>query len=111
MSKLYAENMSIESACGIGHVYGYSIGRTSWGWGLSLDELKNDGGADWVLAAFTPNEVCEKTYKALCAKHRLVFQSPVRENKNSGNRFFFCIFDTEGTMPYVDDENDDEDDL
>lgn len=110
MSNLYAENESIPSACGVGHIYSFSQGdKPAWYWGTNINDLKNDGGADWTMAAFVPTDVCKAMYKALCAKHRLVFQSPVRENKNSGQEFFFCIFDTKGTMPYADEYPDDDD--
>lgn len=57
---------------------------------LSKDEA---GGAGWILTGFIDTTDCHMMYNTLCKKFKLVYQSPVRENRNSGNDFFFCIWD------------------
>lgn len=51
------------------------------------------GGANWVIAGFINTKTCREAYQELCKNYTLVWQSPVRTNSRSGNRFFFCIFD------------------
>lgn len=57
---------------------------------------KPQGGSDWLISGFNKSKVCEQAYKELSEKYPIVYQSPVRNNRNMGSRhpFFFAIFDT-----------------
>lgn len=100
---------SIDSNCGVGYVSGIEEipeKRLSPSWwneerhgrysyeDTPIENLRNHGGCGWLLSGFISNNECKAAYEALCTKHHLVYQSPVRVNANSGRRFFVCIFDT-----------------
>ena len=114
MSDIRAFNDSINGNCGVGYIYNLQrkpakVDRWWYDPDETLDEMYNQGGCDWLLSGFVNEPICMEAYKELVAKHRLVFQSPIRVNKNSGREFFFCIFDVKGTMEYADyDDSEDE---
>jgi hypothetical protein len=66
------------------------------------EEIKNLAlskmGAGWAIASFTDSVSLEDTYyKAyleLKKKFKIIYQSPVRKNRRTGNKFFFCVYDT-----------------
>lgn len=82
--------------CGVGYVFNFEEYDTT-GW--SIDILKGtQGGCGWLMAGFvTRNKKCREAFKLLSSKYKLVYRSPTRKNVNSGNFFYFCIFDTRGT--------------
>ena len=80
---------SIVGSCGIGVIYGLESL-----FGRDLSHLVPSGGAGWELVAFIENDKCSMAYKTLKKRWPIVYQSPVRRNINSGNNFFFCIYDT-----------------
>lgn len=91
---MYGEFSTVAGACGVGviHNFGtsnyYSAEATS----------RNPGGAGWLCAGFIyKNKMCDQMFKELNDKYKLVFQTPVRTNINSGNEFYFAVFDTEGS--------------
>jgi hypothetical protein len=60
--------------------------------------IPNPGGCDWLLVGFTNERPAyKKAYQELMQRYgQPIYQSPVRYNKNSTNKFFFCIWDTKG---------------
>lgn len=54
---------------------------------------KNRGGCGFSGTGFIPTKVSKDSYEYMCKTFRLVFQTPVRKNKNSGNMFFYAMFD------------------
>lgn len=50
------------------------------------------GGIDFSVAGFTDTKRCQKTYNVIKESFDIVFQSPVKRNRNSGNMFFFIVF-------------------
>lgn len=59
---------------------------------------KNVTGCGWLIASFTPKlPVYEQAYKEMVKRFgEPVYQSPVRVNARTDNKFFFCIFDAKG---------------
>ena len=51
------------------------------------------GGCGFSGTGFIPTKVSKDSYEYMCKTFRLVFQTPVRKNKNSGNMFFYAMFD------------------
>lgn len=51
------------------------------------------GGAKLAVACFINTPRCRDAYKELAEKFQIVYQSSVRRNTNSGNRFFMVVYD------------------
>lgn len=60
---------------------------------------KQTANAGWAFCAFSDGVNSQwvsdqkLAYEWMSKNCKLVYQSPVRINKNTGNDFFFCIFD------------------
>lgn len=85
-------------SCGVGLVGGFEFNRNN-AYGYPMQEVQNlcrdtARGTGFVLAAFVNDAVCKAAYEAITKAHKLVFQSEVRINRNSGRDFFFIIYDT-----------------
>lgn len=66
--------------------------------GYTVYNIKNiskvhSGGCQLFGTGFINNKTMKEAYQQLCANSRLVFQTPVRMNKNSNNLFFYAMFD------------------
>jgi hypothetical protein len=82
----------VEYSCGLGVVGAFNKEYTYW----KISDVKNQfskHGTGFFVAGFIDNSRCKEAYEYLCKETNLVYQSPVRLNKNSNNKFFFCIFD------------------
>jgi len=102
----------VTGSCGIGVIYSHrimepkhwlgqnmhpgSIVRAMKHYSDTMNSLNsaNAGGCGFLLAAFIDTPECKAMYKFLKERHPILYKSDVRVNLNSGNRFFFCIFDT-----------------
>jgi hypothetical protein len=68
---------------------------------LTLKEItKNKNNAGFALCSFAKqgnddvwNEGQRQGYLWMCEHYKLLYQSTVRNNANTGNQFFFCVFD------------------
>lgn len=60
---------------------------------IPLEDLQF-GHTGFFVAGFIEDDICKEAYKILSKKHKIVYQSPVRRNMNSGNMFYFVIFDS-----------------
>lgn len=105
--QLCASSEIVAGQCGIGAIfnifqiqpgwdvkdYGYVSSTTGIFRGTLLEKLKHKGGAGFVGTGFINTSVSKASYEILCKNKRLIFQTPVRMNKNSGNMFFYAMFD------------------
>lgn len=66
----------------------------NWYQPTDLKDMMTDGGCGWIGAGFIDTGVCKHAYEVLSKAHKLVYQTPVRLNVNSGNPFFYAVFDT-----------------
>ncbi len=87
----YMDNLT--STCGVGVIYEYSDVNSHGKWATPFNKDRLEGGTGFEIAGFVKSDTCEKAYKFLSKKGQIVFQSPVRENINSGNEFFFVVLD------------------
>lgn len=95
------DHCSVPGACGVGVVYEFEdVGtrrKSHWGDVYTKATDCNKGGAGWICGGFLENDpVCDTVFEEMSAKYNLVFRTPTRINKNSGNPFYFAVFDTEG---------------
>jgi hypothetical protein len=89
---MYVEYDNVPGACGVQVVYGFEENDEGW----SSDKLEEveGGGAGWLCSGFNYNESSNEAFKYLSEKYKLVYRTPDRLNSNSGNMFFFAVFDT-----------------
>jgi hypothetical protein len=88
---------SLSGACGIGLFADFEkveLRKNSWYKPTPLKDEKNHGGSGWAISGFIDNEDCREAYDTLKEKYGILYQSPVRMNANSGNEFFFCLYDS-----------------
>jgi len=83
--------------CGVGLYYGFDYNSPAWALTINDTRAFVPGGAGWAIAGFVNTPICKKAYGQLAEKHKIIYQSPVRYNDNSGRQFFFCVYDTRKT--------------
>ena len=88
---MFAHYSTPPHTCGLTVLYDFS--RQNQGINLSLKRLPGVRGTGFFVCGFIHTKTCESFYKEVVSRYKLVYQSPVRTNTRSGNRFFFCVFD------------------
>lgn len=116
----YAEARTIPGNCGIGFFsyLSYFDGAHYFGNNYSRPLIKGQrfpGGCGWQISGFINTKECRQAYKDLSTFAEIVFQSPVRINRNSGRKFFFVVYNTythrktkkmpEGSKPNLENNN------
>jgi hypothetical protein len=81
---------TLVGGCGVNNVYAYD---DAWDNETEL-EYVDGGGAGWLIASFNYNSASNEVWAYLSNKYKVVFRTPDRMNSNSGNMFFFAVFDT-----------------
>ena len=89
----FAED-TLPATCGVGVLFDFQERGSRW-LGETIDEIKSDmqAGSGWYVVGFINTKTCRAAYEDLISNTKLIYQSPVRRNRNSKNDFFFCIFD------------------
>lgn len=84
----YQENLTF--CCGVNDIGEFAFEN---------DDVWQDGnavvtksGTGMFTASFIDNEVCAAAYAQLTKEHKLLYQSPLRKNSNSGRQLFLCVF-------------------
>jgi hypothetical protein len=88
---MYVRTEYIYGACGVSVISDFEINGVL-GVDLHEGDLTKDAGIGYTLAAFVNAEPSRIVYDVIQSKYKIVFQSPVKINMNSGNEFFFIIF-------------------
>lgn len=85
---------SLVGGCGV-TVFSDFSNEDHWGEkNMVVDDIdKDEIGAGWGIACFIDEDACREAYNDIASKYNIIFQSPVRTNRNTGNPFFFIIFD------------------
>lgn len=89
---IIAETGTVDSACGIGWIGYFVNGHQSDDY--PLIEIEPSGGAKFTVVGFINTNQCKEAYRILAERFKILYQSPVRVNENTGNRFFFVVYDT-----------------
>lgn len=97
-TKIICEKTTVEAGCGLGYaMYFDSINDNAddagWAYPDEAPGDKSQGGTGFELACFVHEPECRLAYVAMKKTKRVVYQSPVRVNINSGRPFFFTVFD------------------
>jgi len=83
--RVYEE--TVTGACGISVLYEFGCGK-------EVPDILIGGGIGLVCAGFIDgDEKSDKVFKEMEKRGPLLFKSPVRKNINSGNMFYFAVFD------------------
>lgn len=95
MAIVCAHNATLTGTCGVGLAARF-MADSGFHYGTQqLKGLQNYGGAKWRIAGFVNTVVCKEAYNILKEDCKIILQVPVRRNSNSGNPFFFCVYDTQ----------------
>lgn len=57
-------------------------------------EIKNNwvSGTGFFISSFINTAICKEAYQTIQNNFEIVYQSPVKNNYNSGNKFFFIVY-------------------
>jgi len=77
---------SLYGTCGVNVWYGYN-----YPCGYSIQEAPM-GGIGYTVAGFISTPASKQAFLHIKEKKEVVFCSPVKKNRNSGNKFFFVVF-------------------
>ena len=91
---IYTKSRTLAGTCGVGLFHDFS--DYSWDYeNYPLARAGAHGGCGWQIAGFIngdPN--VKEAYHILKERYKIVMQSPIRRNSNSGHNFFFVLYDT-----------------
>jgi hypothetical protein len=94
---IYAYNTTLSNGCGVGQYFEFRNEQCRYGDAHDISEVPNPGGAGYLVVHFiVKDEKCDEAYKILKKRFPIVFESEKRENVNSGNKVYFCVYDTKG---------------
>lgn len=104
---VYASHGTVHGACGVGVVWDFSNALHNK-WHRTVTEMTK-GGCGWICAGFIEGDkVCDEAFLQMSNKFKLMYRTPTRKNINSGNEFYFAIFDaSESGVPIGFDEYED----
>lgn len=89
-SEITADSEAMYGSCGIG-VWSDFFAE----YYPDVTKRPSPGGAGWHLLMFVEGRSSSKNmYEYAKSRWSILYQSEVRVNKNSGNKVFFCIYDT-----------------
>lgn len=78
---------TVPGACGMGVLYDF-------GYGSEISQIVNPGGIGYVCAGFRSDISADmKTFAEMEKRGPCVYRTPILKNVNSGNNFFFAVFD------------------
>lgn len=80
-------------ACGVRLVNDFDLVDDAFSWDDTIEDVQL-GQAGLVMAAFIKDDpICQKAYRELKGKFKIVYESRYRINKNSNNMFKLVIYD------------------
>jgi hypothetical protein len=82
----------LSSTCGVGLLYNFTSRDNYWGH-PRRSHARPVGGCGWNIAGFVNDQDRKEVYEYLKSTYKIVTQSPVRRNNNSGNSFFYVMYD------------------
>jgi hypothetical protein len=77
--------------CGLGVIHGFEH-NFGYGQTLSVERIRQGGGIGYTVVGFVNQPRCKKMYEWIKERYDIVFQSPVKKNRNSRRKFFFIVF-------------------
>ena len=95
MTAKVAESRTLPSTFGVGIFYDF-MEECDYGWNVRRiikEHAPPRGGCGWNIAGFIKTDESKEVYEDLQKKYKMVTQSPVRRNNNSGNSFFYVMYD------------------
>lgn len=97
MAKTF-HNCLLPNTCGVAISSLFRVNEASAG-GTKIENLISEAGCGWHCAGFTPESGAYKqAYEELKLKWKIVYQTPVRINTRTNNRFIFVVYDTKSKM-------------
>lgn len=88
-----ANQDTLPGACGVSCLYDFRDSAT-YGYLMPIKKMVPEGGTGIVCAGFIYKDTnCEQAFKEMSKRGKLLFKTRVRKNRNSGNKFYFAVFD------------------
>ena len=84
----------VPGTCGVGLYYMFNNPPSYYHNGPSC--ALTQGGIGYAIAGFVNTTDCKAVYDKIKEDHKIVFQSPVKNNRNSGREFFFIVYTKKG---------------
>lgn len=82
---------SLNTCCGVNEIGSF---KDYGGWvAEERRAVIEKSGTGLFVAAFVNTPECKVAYEHCCKKHKLLYQSPLKMNSNSGRRLFLCVFE------------------
>ena len=109
---LSASFETVPGACGMGVAYTFEEFSKLPYYREPFENGYNSGGTGFICAGFREGkELDDKVFALMEKRGPCVFRTETRVNKNSGNKFYFAIFDWSNDSEYgFDDLDEPEDD-
>lgn len=85
---------AVPGNCGILLLSGHSLDPDAWSRPLTKKQIESMRSTGFGITGFVDEPRCKAVYDWLTKNYEIVYQSPVRENRNTGHDFFFVVFDT-----------------
>jgi hypothetical protein len=102
-----------QGTCGVTLLYDFWESSVK-GFGFNPADNIMPGGAGFITAGFIHDDkLSDKMFALLSSKYDVLFVSPVRLNRNSGNQFYFAVFsvkDVENDKYGFDDQDKEDED-
>ena len=81
---------TLHGTCGVSLFYSFN---EDWDT-ANIPNIIPGGGIGIVCAGFRhKHEVDDQVFEEMCKHGKLLFKTRVRKNRNSGNKFYFAVFD------------------
>ena len=81
---------TLTGTCGVSVFYSFN---NDWAT-ENISDIIPGGGTGIVCAGFRhKHELDDKVFAEMCKYGKLLFKTRVRKNRNSGNKFYFAVFD------------------
>ena len=89
---VHAQQTELDWGCGVKVVGNFC----NYGSGYNKENLSNPdnfySGTGFFISSFVNDALCRDAYQTIKEKFEITYQSPVKTNSHSGNRFFFIVY-------------------
>lgn len=82
---------NVAGTCGLAVWHSFENDWYNWDYIHALQSAPM-GGIGFTVAGFVQTKRCKRVFEWIKENKEIVYQSPVKKNRNSGRQFFFIVF-------------------